>query len=478
MTELERQQEEKIESLQKTIVELRQIIAEQAKTIAELREQVNKNSGNSSKPPSSDGYNKPAPKSLRNTTGKKAGGQKGHPGANLSVLDTPDETVSHMPRECCGCPHYGSCMSDSLLGETRHVVDAVMNIHVTAHESLVIERCLIDGCRKKAEFPETLKATVQYGPNLEAFAACLNTVGAVSVNRTQAIVSGMFGIPISTGTICSMVSRVSAKVKDVVGDIRQKMADSEIGHFDETGTRVDGKTFWVHSASSLEYTYLNISPKRGFEGMEVAGVLPGFGGVAVHDCWAPYWKYSDISHALCCAHLLRELTGVLENHPEQTWANDFIQLLLAMKSAKEEAVLAGEAVLSAKHYREFDESYENVLKTAYLQNPCQEPVKKKRGRKKRGKILSLVDRLKAYKGSVCLFIRNFAVPFDNNQAERDIRMIKTKTKVSGCFRSIDGASGYLRIMSFVGTAKKHGVSAFQAIRLAVLGNAADILLGC
>lgn len=451
-------------------MELNQIILQQNQTIAELKEQLNKNSRNSSKPPFSDGLSKATAKSLRKPSGKKAGGQKGHSGVTLSVLDEPDEIVSHMPRECAGCPQFESCLGKARTGETRHVVDAVIETHVVAHKALVIECCPVNGGHKKAAFPEEIKGAVQYGENLQALAVALNTVGAVSMNRTREILSGVFGIPISTGTICAMVSRLAAKVKDVVESIRQKMADSAIGHFDETGARVDGKTCWVHNASNDEYTYLTINRKRGYEGMEAAGVLPAFKGVAVHDCWASYWKYTDILHAICCAHLLRELIGVEENHPEQTWPRAFIELLLAMKKAKEKAAKVGKAELSAYYHRKFDKFYEETLETAFRQNPYQEPTEKKRGRKKRGKILALVDRLKAYKASVCLFINNFTVPFDNNQAERDIRMIKTKMKVSGCFRSTAGAADYLLVMSYVGTAKKHGFNAFDAIRRAISGN--------
>lgn len=461
-------QTEVIEKLQQTIMELNQ-------TIAELKEQVNKNSRNSSKPPSSDGLGKAKPKSLRKSSGKKAGGQKGHPGVTLSVLNEPDEVVSHMPRECTGCPQYSSCMGKTCTGEIRHVVDVVVDIHVIAHEALVIECCPVYGERKKAEFPEEIKAAVQYGENLLALAVALNTVGAVSMNRTHEILSGVFGIPISTGTICSMVSRLAAKVKDVVESVRQKMAAGAIGHFDETGARVDGQTCWVHNASNDEYTYLTISRKRGYEGMEAAGVLSAFEGIAVHDCWAPYWKYTNIMHAICCAHLLRELIGVEENHPEQTWARSFIELLLAMKRAKEKAIIAEKGELSAYYYRKFDKLYEETLEMAFRQNPYREPTEKKRGRKKRGKILALADRLKAYKESICLFINNFTVPFDNNQAERDIRMIKTKMKVSGCFRTMQGAADYLLIMSYVGTARKQGVNSFQAIRHAFLGSPGFIL---
>jgi transposase len=198
-------------------------------------------------------------------------------------------------------------------------------------------------------------------------------------------------------------------------------------------------------------------------------VLPAFSGIAVHDCWAPYWKY-PVTHSLCCAHLLRELNGVEENHPKQTRAAGFKKLLLAMKKSKEKAVEKGEAQLSRYKLNVFEQEYEQLIAQANKENPLTKTAEKKRGRKKKGKVLSLVERLNKYKTSVCLFIKNFSVPFDNNQAERDIRMIKTKTKVSGCFRSIEGAKDYLKIMSYVGTAKKQKINPYEAIRKAILGS--------
>jgi len=196
--------------------------------------------------------------------------------------------------------------------------------------------------------------------------------------------------------------------------------------------------------------------------MEQCGVLPEFKGIAMHDCWASYWNYPDIQHAVCCAHLLRELTGIDENHPEQKWASAFIDLLLEMKKVKDKAVEKGKDFLSYYHYHKFAKKYDELIEQARKENPLPETAEKKRGRKKKGKILALVERLANYKVPVCLFIHNFNVPFDNNQAERDLRMIKVKTKVSGCFRTEEGARDYRKIMSYVGTAHKQGHNAYQA----------------
>jgi transposase len=345
----------------------------------------------------------------------------------------------------------------------------VVEVKITEHQAFVLE-CPRYGVQQKGEFPPDIKAVVQYGENLQALAVALNTMGAVSVNRTHEILSGVFGIPISTGTISNMVSNCAGILEGTVEDIRRELVKTDVINCDETGTRVDGRTVWVHNASNSQYTYLSIDEKRGQEGMDSGMVLPQFKGIVVHDCWAPYWKYRDFLHSLCNAHLLRELTEIEENYPEQRWATEFKHLLLEMKRQKEHAVDKGKIRLTDELYKEFDQWYDEIITHAYMKNPIKKTLSKKRGRQKKGKVLALIERLALHKKSICMFIYKFIVPFDNNQAERDIRMIKVKSKVSGCFRSFDGARSYLKIMSYIGTAKKYGISAFEAIQQAISGN--------
>ena len=459
------------------IAELSAEIASLNQTIKELKEQLNKNSKNSSKPPSSDGLKKPAVKknkSLREFSGKKQGAQEGHNGIHLSVISDPDHIENHMHSDCTGCPHRAKCLSKACIKETRHEVDAVVTVDVTAHNAIEVRECPLHGGVKTGSFPENIKATVQYGKNLQAMVVAFNTVGAVSINRTHEILSSVFNIPLATGTIKNMVTRCAESLKDTYERIRRKMIMLGLIHCDETGSRVDGKTCWVHVASDQDYTYLTINQKRGQIGMDAADVLPHARGIIVHDCWGSYWKYQDVTHAICCAHLLRELNGVIENHPEQTWAVRFKKLLLDMKKVRDKALLSDKDEVSYYHRHKFDMEYDAIIKTAYEENPLPETPAKKRGRKKKSKVLNLICRLDNYKESVCLFIKNLCVPFDNNQAERDLRMVKVKTKVSGCFRSEEGAQEYLTIMSYIGSARKHGINAFTAIREALNGNA-DII---
>ena len=460
------------ENLTASVAELTDTVDKLKQTIEELREQLNKNSRNSSKPPSSDGLGKPTVKkdrSLREASGKKQGAQEGHEGVCLSIISNPDHTENHMHSDCEGCPYHDACLEKACIKETRHEIDAVVTVDVTAHNLFSVPECPLHGGSRTGHFPADIKAAVQYGKNLQAMVVAFNTVGAVSINRTHEILSSVFNIPLATGTIKNMVTRCADSLKGTHEKIRLKMTTRGLIHCDETGTRVDGKTWWVHNASDRDYTYLTINKKRGRIGMDEAGVLPHARGIIVHDCWGSYWQYPDVTHAICCAHLLRELNGVIENHPEQTWAPKFRRLLLDMKKSRDEAVQEHRDELSSQQLSKFDTEYDDIIKTAYEENPLPETSAKKRGRKKKSKVLNLICRLDNYKASVCLFIKNLCVPFDNNQAERDLRMIKIKTKISGCFRSEEGAQEYLTIMSYIGSARKHGINAFTAIREALNG---------
>ena len=468
------------EAMVETINELNKTVAELRQTVAELNEKLNKNSNNSSKPPSSDGYNKPpAPKSLRKKSGKKSGGQKGHEGNNLAQAK-PDHVIPCMPSKCTNCPRCEECQKKAKILERRQVFDAVVKIEVTEYDKLRVTNCPLHGWTREGSFPAGINAAVQYGDKLQSLVVALNTVGAVSVCRTREILSNVFNIPLSEGTITSMVSRCAGKLTGVLARIGQHVTESPVDHADETGLRVEGKLHWTHVLCNGVYTLLSLSEKRGWNGMKEIGFLPQFHGILVHDCWASYWKCPDVIHAICCAHLLRELTGIEENNPGFTWPKELKELLLEMKRVRDKAVNKGKPELSYYYHHKFSVRYDQIIEKAYTETP--EPVptpgKKKRGRKKRGKALSLIDRLKEFKDEVCLFTKNFLVPFDNNQAERDLRMIKAKIKVSGCFRTKKGAQEYLDIMSYVSTAKKLGSNAYDAIKNAFIGNPDYIFFGC
>ena len=462
-----------------TISQMSAKIDELQKTIRELTERVNKNSRNSSKPPSSDGYSKPNPKSLREKSGKKQGGQKDHPGKNMAIPHDPDEVKQHFPEKCLRCPHLAACIKDgtiSACGESRYVVDVVVTTKVTKHETMQASRCPMGETGLCGAFPEDVKAYVQYGDSVTVLSGLLSTCGAVALNRIHVLLGSLMGVSLSTGTIASMVHRCAKKVGPVMKTVQSLLRASYVDCFDETGVRACGKLFWVHNTSTNLYTYQTVSNKRGKPGIDENGVLPFFNGVAMHDCWSPYWKYKGVRHAVCNAHLLRELTGIAENNPEHTWPLKLKTLLRNMKKAKEKAIVKGKTELSRYYLQKFSQEYDIIMKLAGLE--CPDPsinAPKRRGRKKKGKERALIERLMQLKDAVCLFIHDFKVPFDNNQAERDLRSVKTKKNVSGCFRSKEGVQDYLDVMSYLSTGKKHGISVFDALTAAFSGNAEIIL---
>jgi transposase len=465
--ELIEEQRQIIEERDQTIDELHKDKEDLNRTIKELREQLGLNSQNSSKPPSSDGPQTSVPKSLRTSSDNEPGGQFGHKGSYLRKLKKADKTVSHAPAACCDCPNRDNCTNYSRIGEIRQEIDAVISFQVINHQSLLFT-CPLDGKEKKGEFPDDIKATVQYGKNLQALVVAWNTIGAVSVKRVHEILSSVYNIPLSTGTIHNMVRRCADGLKGSMERIREKILASEVIHCDETGTKVNGQTIWMHVASTSEYTHLTVHEKRGKEGINAGKVLPEYKGIVVHDRWASYWKY-DVEHGICGAHLLRDLNWVIDYYQEQMWAPAFKKFLLEMKAAKEKAIEKGHENLSRYYLKKFDRQYDEIIALAYEENPPPIYDEIKPGRKKKGKVLSLIEALDKLKESVCLFAKNFAVSFDNNQAERDFRNVKTKTKVSGGFRSKKGAEDYATIMSYVGTAKKQKINPYKAIRLAIRG---------
>lgn len=445
----------------------------------ELLRRVNMNSTNSSKPPSSDGYRKPAPKSRRKKNGLKRGGQPGHKGYNMPIPHAPNEIVLHHPERCEGCEHLEACSAAGFsCRESRYVVDLVMETRVTEHRVLRSDRCPFSDGPVAGSFPDGVSAHVQYGDSVAIVAGLLNTHGAVSDSRISSLMRSMFGITISPGTVVSMVSRCADKVSGTLKEIRKLLIAGDVDHFDESGARMNGKLHWVQCSSSGLYTLLTMSAKRGVEGMVENGVLPEFKGIAVHDFWRPYWRFDGIGHGTCGAHLLRELTGIREMEPDHEWPVRMMNHLMFMKTAKDSAVEEGRDSLTSESLEWLDAEYDRIVELAERECPAPpEPLEKRRGRRRKGKERSLIERFRDHRDEVRLFVHDFRVPFDNNQAERDIRNVKTKVKVAGCFRSLGGANDYLGIMSYLGTGRKHGVDPFKALAAAFKGQSRIVLEG-
>jgi len=469
----EQEKDKIIEQLRAENAELRRLVAQLQEEIRGLRQQnavllakLNMNSSNSSKPPSSDGYRKPSPVSLREKSGKKPGAQKGHKGSGLSLPPEPDKVIKCIPSACEGCEGRDTCLSS--IRDTRSVLD--IQIQTVRHDYQQIEReCPKYGKVLMGDFPVWVTADRQYGLGVRALALALTTDGAVSIERAHSLIQSLTGLKVSTGTIAKLLKDFPVIIRESVDKIREALLKEAVVNCDETGMRVEGKLHWLHNASTSKYTLQTMSNKRGAEGMSKGGFLPVFTGIIVSDCFSPYWKFPASGHGLCNAHLLRELKGLLENDEGQEWAEKLLRLLRYMKRARERAIEADKEVLNQSRIDYYERKFLELAQCGVVQNPLPERKPGQRGRVKRSKARALADRLIAHMKEYCLFLTDWRVPFDNNQAERDLRPAKTKQKISGCFRTIIGSEGFGDIRSFLSTAKKQGVAVFEAILHALHG---------
>lgn len=449
--------------LQAEVSELRERAAGLEAQVAELAVRVGQNSRNSSKPPSSDGLAKPAPKSLRGKSGRKPGRPKGQPGVTMQLSDSPDRVVRHEPACCAGCSADLAGAQEA--GVIRRQVTEVPPVRAEVTEHQVIGRRCGCGTVTWADAPEGVTAPVQYGPRAVAIGAYLWHGQFLSRDRARAAMADLFGCAPSPGALASMTRKTAAAVAPVLDVIRTGLAGAGVAHFDETGFRVAGKLAWVHSASSGKLVLVTVHAKRGKEGMDAAGVLPGFTGTACHDAWAPYDCYAGVAgHALCNAHVLRELTAVTETGTDDdvVWARQAIDALLALKKAADEARAAGRAAIDAeivdKHGRWFGEA---AAAGTALNAARRTALQKKR--------YALATRMAAREADYLRFAHDLRVPFDNNPAEQVIRMSKLRIKVSGCMRSMTGAEAFCAIRSYLATATRHGISWLDALTRAAQG---------
>jgi transposase len=438
------------------------------KRVMYLEDQLAKNSRNSSKPPSSDGFKKPAPKSLRKKGKRKSGGQPGHTGHTLKIADKPDHTEVHRVTEC---EHCGRSLADQSPDsvEKRQVHDLPpLRLIVTEHQAE--SKTCACGCLNKAAFPEGVNAPVQYGEGIKAAAVYLKNYQYLPYDRTCELLNDFFGCPMSEGTLANIIAQSHKLAADPVEKIKELVERATVAHFDETGSRVEGKLWWLHSASTAQATYYDIHRKRGSEAFDDIGILPDFIGRAIHDFWKPYFGY-DCLHGLCNAHHLRELIFVHEQH-QQDWADHMIDCLLDIKDAVDLAKQTTDR-LDGRQIQSFEVCYQQILDEGYAQNPLPaQPAgkKKKRGRLKKTKARNLLERLDEHRAEALAFMYDFNVPFDNNQAERDLRMMKVQQKISGTFRTEDGAKAFCRIRSYISTARKNAVGAMDALTRLFSGN--------
>ena len=446
----------------------------QAAALKDMQARLGKTSANSSQPPSSDGYAKPKrTTSLRQAGQKPRGGQPGHRGDTLERVATPDQTEVHPVIACGQC---GASLADVAITaqEERQVFDLpAIRIEVTAHRAEV-KTCPGCGTENRGVFPVGVSGPVQYGPGVKTWATYFQTQHFVPVERTAQIIEDLTGQRVAEATLMKAQRECAALIAPATAAIKAQLRDAPVAHFDESGLRVAGKVQWLHVASTERLTDYTVHPQRGQAAMAAAGILPGFAGRAVHDHWKSYFTYADSPHALCNAHHLRELKFIHEQYG-QAWAETLAQLLVEIKRAVDTAQDDGHRALPADTVVAFEQRYEAALKAGYQRNPRPPPPPppvtggKKRGRPAQTPPLNLLDRLRDFKTETLAFMHDFRVPFDNNLAERDVRMVKVKQKVSGGFRTPDGAQGFAQIRGYLSTARKNAMNVFAAIRDAFAG---------
>lgn len=420
------------------------------KRVDELERQLGQNSNNSSKPPSSDGFRKPT--NLRTPGGKK-GAPKGHDGTTLRFSDQPDEVIVHSVSTCSGC---SATLEDveSYAYEKRQVFDLPPpKIWITEHRTQK-KCCPQCGLQQRAAFPEQVKAPTQYGTGFTAWTAYLHTYQMLPLDRISRMFAELTGYRPSEATLLASLQTMHRTLASAEDAIRNALSHKPVIHADETGCRIEGKTQWMHVVSDAAWTLLGVHPNRGSKGMDALGFIPSYHGAVVHDCLPAYFKtHYTFSHVLCNAHLLRECQGIME-HDGHQWAQHMKELLqeswaLVQSYARKQIPVPADVIEAIEAW--YDDILEQGKKEWATAIPAGHYAK---GRVKKSKAANLGERFKVHKDAILRFIWDAEIPFDNNQAERDLRMVKVKQKVSGTFRTQAGAQIFARLRSVISSLLK------------------------
>jgi len=438
--------------------------------IKQLEGQAAKDSHNSSKPPSTNGFKEPMRKtqSLREKSGKKSGGQPGHPGQTLMMVAQPDHTILLTPQQCQQCQQD---LSEGWLCRRERVqVFDLPTVHLQVTEYHVeVKGCPCCHAETRADLPDGLTlASAQYGPNVKTLAVYLACLHLLPLARVCQILSDLCGTTFSQASVLAACQQSASAITPVVQRIKTALQTSQVMHNDETGFRVEKKRWWLHVAATCWFTLYLAHPKRGKEATDAMEILPTFLGTSMHDSLSSYLQYT-CRHALCVVHYLRELTFVGERF-DQRWATEMKALLLEIKACVQRAREEGKTSLPQAVTQDFERRYTHLVQTGMAANPPPPKRTGKRGAPKKSDALNLLIRLHQYHDLILRFMHDFAVPFDNNQAESDLRMMKLRQKISGCFRTQDGAAIFCALRSYLSTMQKQGVHLLTALRSAIVGS--------
>lgn len=445
-----------VEGLLKRIEEL-ELLEER---VVALENQLSKNSRNSSKPPSGDGFGKRT-RSLRTKSERRSGGQGEHPGTTLEWRDEVDWVVEHSVEQCSGC---GASLEDEPVERMmiRQVHDLPpLQLQVSEHQAEV-KCCPVCGMENQGRFPKDVCHPVQYGAGVKGMMVYLMEGQLLPSGRTVEVLDEVFGAQVSEGTLYNARAQCFDAIEPITAAIAIHLQKATVEHFDETGMCINGKLWWLHVACTDGLTYYFVHPKRGKAAIDEMNILPQFQGKAVHDSWVSYGSYEGCRHYLCNAHHLRELTFIFERY-QQPWAFQMMLLLGTIKHQVDEAKATRQTALASDQILEFEHRYQAVIEQGCAANPPPPPPPvKTRGRIKQSPPRNLLHRLNQ-QAAVLGFMHDFTVPFDNNQAERDLRMMKLKQKISGGFRSHEGATMFCRIRSYLSTLRKQGIPVLDAL---------------
>lgn len=455
---------EKIAQLEKVIAEQAVIIAQQGERIAELERRLNKNSRNSSKPPSSDSFKK-KPQNNREKTNKKSGGQKGHVGKTL-LFSAPDEVVT-LPVLSCECCNKDLSQTEISDLEKRQVHDIpVIKIHVTEYQAEKKLCCC--GHMTVAIFPAEVSSAIQYGARIKGFALYLHNEQKLPYERCCTLLNDYYGASFCEGSLFNAQKKSYTLLEPIAAQTKKALIEKLVLHHDETGMQINKELHWLHVTSDSMLTFYGVHKKRGKEAIDSINILPQFTGVAIHDHWKSYYLYTHATHGLCNAHHLRELKSFEEEG--QIWATKMRIFLQELCHLVNEAQRKNQTALADTIYQEVLSRYQNILLEGEMELPFAAPLMPgKRGRPKQPKGRNLLNRLRDYQSDVLRFAFDFNVPFTNNQAERDIRMVKLKQKISGGFRSFHGAEMFARICGYLSTMRKQGVNIAEAMTALAAG---------